>query len=183
MLAAAVFRDTAHTTGRYVSEGLRLCHYNRNDADAVQCAIATAYFTVGRISTDEQGAPFPLDSAPEFIYELGMHKVAQTVKLYDDIAHYKAQFYGEDLSRFDFKEVSHRGDTRYITADTRQEGDATYRLADYYGFRTGELVTDDRRNVTAIRIDDDTQLDWLLTLGAVIRTKDGEFLRKGTALR
>jgi len=183
ILAAAVFRDTAHATGRYVSEALRLCPYNRNDADAVQCAIATAYFTVGRISTDEQGALLALDSAPELVYELGMHRVAQTVKLYDDIAHFNAQFSGRDLSRFAFKEVSHHGDTRYIIAESRAQGDATHSLADYYGFRTGELITDDRRKLTAMRIDGDAELDWLLTLGAVILAEDGESLRKGAALR
>ncbi len=32
--------------------------------------------------------------------------------------------------------------------DTGVRTDATYGLADYYGFKTGELVTDDQRNVT-----------------------------------
>jgi hypothetical protein len=52
-------------------------------------------------------------------------------------------------------------------------------LPDYCGFKTGELITDDQRNVTALRIDGADELDWLLTLGAVVRTEDGESLRKG----
>jgi hypothetical protein len=54
-----------------------------------------------------------------------------------------------------------------------------YGLPDYCGFKTGELITDDQRNVTALRIDGADELDWLLTLGAVVRTEDGESLRKG----
>jgi hypothetical protein len=30
----------------------------------------------------------------------------------------------------------------------QERTDATYGLADYYGFKTGELITDDQRNVT-----------------------------------
>jgi hypothetical protein len=52
-------------------------------------------------------------------------------------------------------------------------------LADYYGFKTGRLVTDDNRNLTALRIDGSDELDWLLTLGAVVRTEDGGYLHKG----
>ena len=43
--------------------------------------------------------------------------------------------------------------------------------------RSGRL-TDDKRSVTALRIDGADELDWLLTLGAVVRTEDGESLRK-----
>ena len=41
------------------------------------------------------------------------------------------------------------------------------------------LVTGDARSVKVMRIDNDDELDWLLTLGAVVRTEDGESLRKG----
>ena len=40
----------------------------------------------------------------------------------------------------------------------------SHRLADFYGFKTGELFTDGRRNVTVMRIDGADELDWLLTL-------------------
>jgi hypothetical protein len=103
------------------------------------------------------------------------------MRIYENIAEYKAQFSGADLSRFAFNEVSRNGDSRYITAVSSQHTDTTYGLADYYGFKTGELVTDDKRNVTALRIDGPDELDWLLTLGAVVRTEGGESLRKGDA--
>jgi hypothetical protein len=176
-----MYRDPNHATGHYVSNALDLCHQNRTDADAVQCAIATAYYTVGSLANDEQGSPYAVDSKPELIYELGVHKVAQTIRVYQNIAEYKAQFSGADLSRFAFNEVSRDGQSRYITAVSGQQTDTTYRLADYYGFKTGELVTDDQRNVTALRIDGPDELDWLLTLGAVVHTEDGESLRKGDA--
>ena len=147
--------------------------------DAVQCAIATAYYTVGSLVNDEQGSPYPVDSAPELLYELGAQKVSKTMHVYQDIAQYKAQFSGADLSRFAFNEVSKDGDFRYITAVSSQHADTTYGLADYYGFKTGQLITDDQRNVAALRIDGPDELDWLLTLGAVVRTKDGKALRKG----
>jgi hypothetical protein len=57
--------------------------------------------------------------------------------------------------------------------------DTTYGLADYYGFKTGELVTDDQRNVSEQRIDGPDELNWPLTLGAVVCTEGGESLRKG----
>jgi hypothetical protein len=181
MLSSSMYRDPNHATGHYVSNALDLCHQNRTDADAVQCAIATAYYTVGSLANDEQGSPYAVDSKPELIYELGVHKVAQTIRVYQNIAEYKAQFSGADLSRFAFNEVSRDGQSRYITAVSGQQTDTTYRLADYYGFKTGELVTDDQRNVTALRIDGPDELDWLLTLGAVVHTEDGESLRKGDA--
>jgi len=174
-----MYRDPNHATGHYVSDALALCPQNRTDADAVQCAIATAYYTVGSLANDEQGSPYPVDSKPELIYELGVQKVAQTMHVYQSIAQYKAQFSGADLSRFAFNEVSRHGDSRYITAATSQRTDTTYGLADYYGFKTGELVTDDERNVTVLRVDGPDELDWLLTLGAVVRTEDGESLHKG----
>jgi len=40
------------------------------------------------------------------------------------------------------------------------------------------LITDDHRNLTALRIDGPDDLDWLLTLGAVVHTEDGNYLRK-----
>jgi len=181
MLSSSLYRDPNHATGHYVSDALALCHQNRTDADAVQCAIAAAYYTVGSLANDEQGSPYPVDSPPQLIYELGVQKVAQTVRVYRDIAQYKAQFTGADLSRFAFNEVSRDGDSRYITAVSNQHADTTYGLADYYGFKTGELVTDDQRSITALRIDGPDELDWLLTLGAVVRTEDGESLRKGDA--
>jgi hypothetical protein len=181
MLSSSMYRDPNHATGRYVSNALGLCRQNRSDADAVQCAIATAYYTVGSLANDEQGSPYAIDSKPELIYELGVQKVAQTMRVYQNIAQYKEQFSGADLSRFAFNEVSRDGQSRYITAVTRQQTDTTYRLADYYGFKTGELVTDDQRNVTALRIDGPDELDWLLTLGAVVHTEDGASLRKGDA--
>jgi hypothetical protein len=61
-------------------------------------------------------------------------------------------------------------------------GPVNQAMADYYGFKTGELVTDDERNVTVLRIDGPDELDWLLTLGAVVRTEDGESLHKGDTL-
>jgi hypothetical protein len=179
MLSSAMYRDPNHATGHYVSDALALCRQNRTDADAVQCAIATAYYTVGSLANDEQGSPYAVDSKPEMIYELGVQKVAQTVRVYQNIAQYKAQFSGADLSRFAFNEVSRSGNSRYITAASSQHTDTTHGLADYYGFKTGELVTDDRGNVTALRIDGPDELDWLLTLGAVVHTEDGGSLRKG----
>jgi hypothetical protein len=181
MLSSTMYRDPNHATGHYVSDALGLCRQNRSDADAVQCAIATAYYTVGSLANDEQGSPYAVDSKPELIYELGVHTVSETIHVYQNIAQYKAQFSGADLSRFAFNEVSRHGNTRYITAVTRQQTDTTYGLADYYGFKTGKLVTDDQRNVTALRIDGADELDWLLTLGAVVRTEDGESLRKSDA--
>ena len=183
MLSSSVYRDPNHATGHYVSDALALCHQNRTDADAVQCAIATAYYTVGSLANDEQGSPYPVDSAPELIYELGVQKLAQSMRVYRNIALYKAQFSGADLSRFAFNEVSRSGQSRYITAVSGQQHmDTTYGLADYYGFKTGKLVTDDQHNVTALRVDGPDELDWLLTLGAVVRTEDGESLRKGDTL-
>jgi hypothetical protein len=179
MLTSAMYGDPAHATGHYLSQALPLCRHNRNDDDAIRCAITTAYFTVGSLQNDAQGAPYSVDAAPQLFYELGMRHISETMRVYDDIAQYKAQFSGLDLSRFAFVEVSRNGDTRYITALTRQQLDTTYRLADYYGFKTGELVTDDARNVTVMRIDGEDELDWLLTLGAVVRTEEGESLRKG----
>jgi hypothetical protein len=183
MLSSAMYRDPNHATGHYVSDALALCHQNRADVDAVQCAIATAYYTVGSLVNDEEGSPYPVDSAPELLYELGVQKVSKTMHVYQDIAQYKAQFSGADLSRFAFNEVSKDGDSRYITAASNQHADTTYGLADYYGFKTGELVTDDQRNVVALRIDGPDELDWLLTLGAVVRTEDGKALRKGDIQR
>jgi hypothetical protein len=179
MLSSTMYRDANHATGHYLSDALGLCRQNRSDADAVQCAIATAYYTVGSLANDEQGSPYSVDSKPELIYELGVQRVTQTMRVYQNIAQYKAQFSGADLSRFAFKEVSRDGQSRYIIATSGQHTDTTYRLADYYGFKTGELVTDDKRNVTALRIDGADELDWLLTLGAVVRTEDGASLRKG----
>ena len=149
----------------------------------MQCAISTAYYASGSLANDEQGSPFTVDSAPELIYELGLQKISQVMRVYDDIAQYKAQFAGADLSRFAFNEVSRNGDSLYITAEAGQQTDLTHRLADFYGFKTGELSTDDRRNVTVMRIDGADELDWLLTLGAVVRTQDGESLRKGDGHR
>jgi hypothetical protein len=179
MLASAMYHDAAHATGHYVSDALGLCQHNRTDADAVQCAVSTAYYTVGSLANDERRSPYPVDSPPRLIYELGVQKIAGLMHVYDDIAQYKAQFRGVDLSRFAFNEVSHRGQTRYITAESGHNTDMTYRLADFYGFKTGEVVTQDARNVTVLRIDSADELDWLLTLGAVVRTEDGESLRKG----
>jgi hypothetical protein len=182
LLSSAMYRDPNHATGHYVSDALALCRRNRDDADALQCAIAIAYYTVGSLSNDEQGSPYAVDSMPEFIYQLGLHQVEQTMHVYQNIAQYRAQFAGADLSRFAFNEVSRDGQSRYITAvSSQQHQDTTRGLADYYGFKTGELVTDDQRNVTALRIDGADELDWLLTLGAVVRTEDGEMLRKGDA--
>jgi len=180
MLSSSMYRDNAHATGHYISEALALCPRNRSDEDAVQCAISTAYYTVGSIANDEQGSPYPVDSPPQLIYELGLQKIAAVLKIYDDIAQYKAEFSGADLKRFAFNEVSRQGDTRYITAESgQQRTDMTYGLADYYGFKTGELVTDDAHSVKVMRIDGADELDWLLTLGAVVHTEDGESLHKG----
>jgi hypothetical protein len=179
MLASAAYRDPNHATGHFVSGALALCPQNRSDADAVQCAVATAYFTVGSLANDEQGSPYPVDSAPQLIYELGVRQIAQRIRVYHDIAQYKAQYSGADLSRFAFSEVSRQGESRYITAVSGQQTDATYGLADYYGFKTGKLATDGTRNVTALRIDGPDELDWLLTLGAVVHTEDGRSLSKG----
>ncbi len=181
MLSSAMDRDSNHATGHYVSDALALCHHNRDDSDAAQCAIATAYYTVGSLANDEQGSPYPVDSKPELIYELGVQKMTQTMRVYQNLAQYKAQFSGADLSRFAFNEVYRHGQSRYITAAGSQHTDSTYALADYYGFKTGDLVTDVQRNITALRIDGPDELDWLLTLGAVVRTEDGESLRKGNA--
>jgi hypothetical protein len=77
------------------------------------------------------------------------------LRVYDDIAQYKAQFTGADLSRFAFNEVSRKGESRYITAEAEQSQqgtDMTYPLADFYGFKTGELVTEDAHNVKVMRI-------------------------------
>ncbi|HEV3020305.1 MAG TPA: hypothetical protein VGY49_14915, partial [Burkholderiaceae bacterium] len=156
------------------------CRQNRTDEDAVQCAISTAYYTVGSLANDEQGSPYPIDSPPRLNYELGVQKISGVLRVYDDMAQYKAEFTGLDLSRFAFNEVSRKGDSRYITAEAgQQKTDMTYRLADFYGFKTGELVTEDARSVTVLRIDGADELDWLLTLGAVVRTEDGISLRKG----
>jgi hypothetical protein len=179
MLASAMYRDANHATGHYVSGALALCPLDRSDDDAVQCAVATAYFTVGSLANDEMGSPYPVDSAPQLIYELGVKKMAERMRVYRNIGQYSAQFSGADLSRFAFNEISRQGESRYITAATGQQTDATYPLADYYGFKIGELATDGRRSVTALRIDGSDELDWLLTLGAVVRTEDGQSLSKG----
>jgi len=179
MLSSAMYHDTSHATGHYVSDGLGLCPRNRNDDDAVQCAIATAYYTVGSIANDEQGSPYPIDSPPQLLYELGVKKIEAALHEYDNIEQYKAEFAGADLSRFAFNEVSRNGESRYITAEAGQSTDMTYRLADFYGFKTGELVTEDARSVKVMRIDGEEELDWLLTLGAVVCTEDGESLHKG----
>jgi hypothetical protein len=182
MLSSAMYHDPNHATGNYVANALALCHDNRDDADALHCAIATAYYTVGSLANDEQGSPYAVDSRPEVFYELGLQRIAQTMRVYPSIARYKSQFTGADLSRFAFQEVSRHGQSRYITAATgQQREDTTQGLADYYGFKTGELVTDDQRNVTVMRIDGADELDWLLTLGAVVHTEDGATLRKGAS--
>jgi hypothetical protein len=180
MLASSAYRDPNHATGHYVSEALALCPQNRSDADAVQCAVAVAYFTVGSLANDEQGSPYPVDSEPQLIYDLGVRQMAERIRVYRDIAEYKARFAGADLGRFEFNEISRHGESLYLTAASGPETDATYRLADYYGFKTGELATDGSRNVTALRIDGPDELDWLLTLGAVVRTEDGRSLSKRT---
>ena len=114
--------------------------------------------------------------------EHALHKLAKaSSERMDVIKRAKAEFAGADLKRFAFNEVSHKGETRYITAEAGQSTDMTYRLADFYGFKTGELVTEDAHNVKVMRIDGDEELDWLLTLGAVVHTEDGESLRKGEA--
>ncbi len=179
MLSASAYHDMSHATGRYVSDALRLCPLNRGDADAVQCAIAAAYYTVGSFANDEQGSPYPVDSPPQVIYELGVKRIEATLHVYDSIAQYRAEFAGADLSRFAFNEVSRNGASRYITVEAEQRTDMTYRLADFYGFKTGELVTKDAHSVAVMRIDGEDELDWLLTLGAVVHTEDGESLRKG----
>jgi hypothetical protein len=179
MLASAMYHDASHATGHYVSDALGLCPRNRSDDDAVQCAIATAYYTVGSIANDEQGSPYSVDSNPRLIYELGVKKIAAVLHVYNNIAQYKAEFAGADLKRFEFNEVSRKGESRYITAEAGQSTDMTYRLADFYGFKTGDLVTEDKRSVKVMRIDGDDELDWLLTLGAVVRTEDGASLHKG----
>jgi hypothetical protein len=180
MLSSSMYHDANHATGHYVSDALGLCRQNRTDEDAVQCAISTAYYTVGSLANDEQGSPYPVDSPPRLNYELGVQKISGVLRVYDDMAQYKAEFTGLDLSRFAFNQVSRKGDSRYITAEAgQQKTDMTYRLADFYGFKTGELVTEDARSVTVLRIDGADELDWLLTLGAVVRTEDGISLRKG----
>ena len=178
MLSSSMYRDPNHATGRYVSDALALCRRNRNDADAVECAIATAYFTVGSLANVEQGSPYAVDSKPELIYELGLHTAAKAMRVYQNLAQYKESFRGADLSRFAFSEISRHGNSRYITALGEQHTDTTYGLADYYGFKTGRLVTGDNRSQTALRIDGPDELDWLLTLGAVVRTEDGKYLSK-----
>jgi hypothetical protein len=183
MLTTAMYGDYGHATGHYLPDALSLCRRNRSDSDAIHCAIAAAYFVVGNLVNDEQGDSRAVDSAPRLFYELGRTRISEKMKVYDDITQYKAQFSGADLSRYKFLEVSRNGERRYITVATRQQMDTTYRLADYYGFKTGELVTDDQRNVTVLRIDSKDELDWLLTLGAVVRTEEGESLRKGEAAR
>jgi len=181
MLASSIYRDPNHATGRYASDSLKLCARNRTDADAVECSIATAYYTVGSLANVEQGSPYSVDADPQRIYELGLKKVAQSMHVYPNIAEYKASFSGADLSRFTFSEVSRNGDSRYITAKSGPGTDTTYGLADYYGFKTGKVITDDHRNLTALRIDGPDELDWLLTLGAVVRTEDGTYLRKDSS--
>ena len=183
MLSSAVYRDANHATGHYVSASLPLCTRNRSDDDAVQCALATAYYTVGSIANDERGTPYPVDSNPKLIYELGLGKIAPALHVYQSIRQYKASFAGADLSRFAFNEISRQGESRYITAIGSRQTDSTYGLADYYGFKTGKLVTDDHRKLTVLRIDGEDELDWLLTLGAVVHTEDGETLSKGSFRR
>jgi hypothetical protein len=179
MLAANLYHDAAHATGHYVSDALALCPLNRSDADAVRCAISTAYYTVGSVANDEHGSPYPVDSPPQLIYELGIREVSSRLRVYDNIAQYKAQFSGGDLSRYAFSQISHHGQSRYIIAKADAQTDMTYRLADFYGFKTGKLKTASQRSVAALRIDGADELDWLLTLGAVVRTEDGGSLRKG----
>jgi len=181
MLSATMYHDAPHATGHYVSNALTLCGQNRTDADALHCAISTAYYTVGSMTNDEQGAPLALDTPPGRIYQLGVREISKRMRLYDGIRQYKARFSGADLRRFTFQQVLRNGDSRYITAENDRRADITYRLADFYGFKTGELVTQDRRNVTALRIDGADELDWLLTLGAVVHTGNGVSLRKGDA--
>jgi hypothetical protein len=179
MLSSAMYRDPHHATGHYVSDSLALCHRNLDDRDAVQCAIATAYYTVGSLDNDAREFPYAVDSKPELFYELGVQAVSKAIRVYENIAQYKAQFSGADLSRYAFDQISRDGDSRYITAFiSDRNADATRDLADYYGFRMGEVVTDDQQHVTALRIDGAEELDWLLTLGAVVRTGDGGSLRK-----
>jgi hypothetical protein len=179
MLASAMYHDASHATGHYVSDALALCRNNRTDADAVRCAVSTAYYTAGSLANDERGSPYPVDSRPELIYELGVQEITGSLHLYRDMRQYEAEFTGADLTQLAFNEVSRQGDSRYITAENAQRTDMTYRLADFYGFKAGELVTDDQRSVAALRIDGADELDWLLTLGAVVRTEDGESLSKG----
>jgi NAD(P)-dependent dehydrogenase (short-subunit alcohol dehydrogenase family) len=59
-----------------------------------------------------------VDSKPEPVYELGAQKLAQSMRVYQNIAQCKAQFSGADLSRFAFNEVSRVGQSRYITVHT-----------------------------------------------------------------
>jgi len=41
-------------------------------------------------------------------------------------------------------------------------------------------VTADHRNVTVLRIDGTDELDWLLTLGAVVRTEEANLCARAT---
>jgi hypothetical protein len=41
--------------------------------------------TVGSLANDEQGFPYAVDSKPELIYELGVQKVAQTMRVYRNV--------------------------------------------------------------------------------------------------
>lgn len=181
MLASAAYRDPSHATGHYVSGGLGLCQQNRSDADAVECAVSVAYFTVGSLVNDELGSPYSVDAAPGLIQDLGVKKMDGLMQVYRDIAEYKARFRGGDLSRYSFKEISRDGQSRYITAATGRQTDSTFGLADYYGLKAGELSTDGSGKVIALRVDGPDELDWLLTLGAVVRTEDGQSLSKASA--
>jgi hypothetical protein len=180
-LMVKAFRDLGHASGYYLTQAFSLCDDNATDADAVRCAIVAAYYTVGSIALDAGSESLQASPDAAEVYRMGQQRIAQTMRVFDSIAEYKAEFAGADLSRFDFREVSHHGGTRYIVAALASDAAATYKLADFYGFKTGELSAGDRR-VTVMRIDGDEEFDWLLTLGAVVKLEDGDAVRKGSPL-
>jgi len=92
--------------------------------------------------TTKQDRVTPGRFQPELIYELGVHKVAQTIRVYQNIAEYKRSFPAPTKS-LAFTGLRD-GQSRYITAVSGQQTThvSTGRLL---RFKTGELVTDDQR--------------------------------------
>jgi len=180
-LMAERLGDQSHATGGLLPQALAQCRANATDDDAVHCALDAAYLAVGALAPegrDHESMP-DRDLAGE-LTRLGQTVIGKEVRVYDSLEGYRRDFAGADVAAFEFRELERDGDSIYLSAEASGRRDVARRIADFYGLRVGELL-DGGRTVTALRLDGRDELDWLLTLGAVVTTRDGSRLRKPSA--
>jgi len=126
---------------------------------AVQCAIATRLLHGRQLANDEQGSPYAVDSTGTHL-RTGVQKVAQTMRVYQNIGQYKAQFAGADLRRFALQRVLQRWS---IALHHRGEQPAAYgrnaRLGRLLRVQTGELSP--TTSATSPRCASTVQMNWL----------------------